>query len=205
MRSMWFLTPEMALAAGETRSLLGPDAPGAAPPELTVRAVAAGAAVGALLCASNMYFGLQTGWVTMGSLQSALLGFGLFRAATSATTASPLTPRENVILQTTAVSTATLPLAGGFVGILPALGMLEVTPIEWSNRAEQDSSGPVEWSNRSGTMIGATNDAQGCLADQQSSRSERSSGTHEDAAKESSRSLRHHSARIPRHTRIRSC
>lgn len=41
---------------------------------LTFRAVAAGLAVGAVLCFSNMYFGLQTGWVTMGSLQSAILG-----------------------------------------------------------------------------------------------------------------------------------
>jgi uncharacterized oligopeptide transporter (OPT) family protein len=36
---------------------------------LTVRAVAAGLVVGAVLCFSNTYFGLQTGWVTMGSLQ----------------------------------------------------------------------------------------------------------------------------------------
>lgn len=43
-------------------------------PALTVRALAAGLGVGAVLCFSNMYFGLQTGWVTMGSLQSAILG-----------------------------------------------------------------------------------------------------------------------------------
>jgi hypothetical protein len=36
---------------------------------LTVRAIAAGLLVGAVLCFSNTYFGLQTGWVTMGSLQ----------------------------------------------------------------------------------------------------------------------------------------
>lgn len=41
----------------------------AAGPVLTVRAVAAGLLVGAVLCFSNTYFGLQTGWVTMGSLQ----------------------------------------------------------------------------------------------------------------------------------------
>lgn len=38
-------------------------------PVLTVRALAAGLLVGAVLCFSNTYFGLQTGWVTMGSLQ----------------------------------------------------------------------------------------------------------------------------------------
>lgn len=38
-------------------------------PVLTVRALVAGLLVGAVLCFSNTYFGLQTGWVTMGSLQ----------------------------------------------------------------------------------------------------------------------------------------
>ena len=37
--------------------------------QLTFRALAVGLAVGTLLCFSNTYFGLQTGWVTMGSLQ----------------------------------------------------------------------------------------------------------------------------------------
>ena len=38
-------------------------------PQLTFRAVGTGLLVGSLLCCSNTYFGLQTGWVTMGSLQ----------------------------------------------------------------------------------------------------------------------------------------
>ena len=42
--------------------------------QLTFRAVAAGLLVGSLLCCSNTYFGLQTGWVTMGSLQVRLEG-----------------------------------------------------------------------------------------------------------------------------------
>ena len=33
--------------------------------ELTLRAVLGGIMVGGILCFSNMYFGLQTGWVTM--------------------------------------------------------------------------------------------------------------------------------------------
>ena len=40
-----------------------------AAPQLPLRAVGAGLFVGSLLCCSNTYFGLQTGWVTMGSLQ----------------------------------------------------------------------------------------------------------------------------------------
>ena len=33
--------------------------------ELTLRALLGGIVVGGILCFSNMYFGLQTGWVTM--------------------------------------------------------------------------------------------------------------------------------------------
>lgn len=103
-------------------------------PELTARAVAGGILVGGLMCFSNMYFGLQTGWVTMGSLQSALLGFGGFKLL-EPYLSEPFTAAENVVLQTTAVATATMPLAGGFVGIIPALRILP---------AEQ--GGPVELS-----------------------------------------------------------
>jgi len=69
-----------------------------------------------------MYFGLQTGWVTMGSLQSSLLGFAIFKVLLRDQTFGPI---ENVLLQTAAVATATMPLAGGFVGIIPALKMMK--------------------------------------------------------------------------------
>ena len=58
----------------------------------------------------------------MGSLQSALLGFGICRLAKI----KPFDSSHHVILQTTAVAAATLPLAGGFVSIIPALEMLDV-------------------------------------------------------------------------------
>lgn len=78
------------------------------------------------------------------SLQSALIGFLLSRLLRK-----PMSPQENVVLQTTAVATGTvssmpiptltayatanhtciaymqMPLAAGFVGILPALGLLD--------------------------------------------------------------------------------
>lgn len=53
------------------------------------------------------------------SLQSALLGYLL-----SLLFRSPISPQENVVLQTTAVATGTMPLAAGFVGIIPALSLL---------------------------------------------------------------------------------
>lgn len=42
-----------------------------------------GLTVGTVLCFSNMYFGLQTGWVTMGALQSTLLGYGIHKLIVS--------------------------------------------------------------------------------------------------------------------------
>merc|ERR1711965_485968 len=89
-------------------------------PQLSGRAVAVGLAVGTVLCFTNMYFGLQTGWVTMGSIQSAVVGFAVFRFCWPRG-GTPFGPHENVVVQSIAVATATMPLAGGFVGIVPAL------------------------------------------------------------------------------------
>ena len=66
------------------------------------------------------------------SLQSALIGFLLSRAL-----ASSITPQENVVVQTTAVATGTMALAAGFVGIIPALGLLNIA---------QDGTEPIHLS-----------------------------------------------------------
>eukprot|EP00803_Ostreobium_quekettii_P003250 evm.model.scf_709EXC.8 EVM.evm.TU.scf_709EXC.8 scf_709EXC:60379-67519(-) len=63
----------------------------------------------------------------MGSLQSAVLGFGAFKALQKCGLGRGFSMAENVILQTTAVATATMPLTAGYVGIIPALGMLTPT------------------------------------------------------------------------------
>jgi len=91
--------------------------------QITTRSILAGIVVGGLMCFSNMYFGLQSGWVTMGSLQSTLLGFLFFKMLEKRLSVK-FNQYENVLLQTIAVATATMPLAGGFVGIIPALKVL---------------------------------------------------------------------------------
>jgi uncharacterized oligopeptide transporter (OPT) family protein len=63
------------------------------------------------------------------SIQSALIGFLISRMLKT-----PLTPQEIIVVQTTAVATGTMPLAAGFVGILPALGLLS---------EEQDGTPPI--------------------------------------------------------------
>ncbi len=39
----------------------------------------AGLLIGCLLAFTNLYLGLQSGWISIMSLQSSLLGFALFR------------------------------------------------------------------------------------------------------------------------------
>jgi uncharacterized oligopeptide transporter (OPT) family protein len=63
------------------------------------------------------------------SLQSALIGFLLSRLLPHSS------PQTTVIIQTTAVATGTMPLAAGFVGIIPALSLI--------NEA-QDGRPPIE-------------------------------------------------------------
>jgi len=65
------------------------------------------------------------------SIQSALIGRLL-----GALFKHPFSAEETVVLQTTAVATGTMPLAAGFVGIIPALNLL--------NEAN-DGSGPVRF------------------------------------------------------------
>ncbi|KAM9969003.1 hypothetical protein ACTFIW_000410 [Dictyostelium discoideum] len=91
--------------------------------QFTFRSVFVGLIIGGMLCFSNMYYGLQSGFITMGSLQSTLLGFLFFKVFAKHFQIR-FNQFENVLLQTVAVATATMPLAGGFVGIIPALKML---------------------------------------------------------------------------------
>ena len=105
------------------------------PRHLTLRGLAAGLAVGLIICCSNMYFGLQTGFVSTMSLPSSLLGFGIFKAL-SRHLSFPFSPVENVLVQTVAGSMAIAPLGSGFVGVLPAMNYLlnpdELGPINLS-------------------------------------------------------------------------
>lgn len=59
----------------------------------------------------------------MGSLQSTLLGFLVFKVLQTiyekyGIKYTPFSPLENVVLQSTAVATATMPLAGGMLSYL---------------------------------------------------------------------------------------
>ena len=86
----------------------------------TVRGVIVGLAIGVIICFSNMYFGLQTGWVSGMAMPAALIGFGFFKTVARCID-YPFTPVENVLVQTVAGALGTMPLGCGFVGVMPAL------------------------------------------------------------------------------------
>ena len=98
----------------------------------TPRAIFVGLLVGLVICFSNMYFGLQTGWVSTMTMPASLLGFGIFRLLAKHLD-GPFSPVENVLVQTVAGSMAIMPLGCGFVGVLPALAYL----------LREDEMGPV--------------------------------------------------------------
>ncbi|KAF2749294.1 oligopeptide transporter-like protein [Sporormia fimetaria CBS 119925] len=93
------------------------------PQNFTVRGVLVGLLIGIVICFSNMYFGLQTGWVSSMAMPSALIGFAYFKTVSRALS-YPFTPVENVLVQSVAGSVGTMPLGCGFVGVIPALNYL---------------------------------------------------------------------------------
>lgn len=94
-----------------------------------------GTAIGIIICFSNTYFGLQTGWVSGMAMPASLIGFAIFRAL-SPYLVLPFTPVENVLVQTVAGAVGTMPLGLGFVGVMPSLQFLlkesEGAPIDLS-------------------------------------------------------------------------
>jgi uncharacterized oligopeptide transporter (OPT) family protein len=89
----------------------------------TTRGILVGLGVGLIICFSNMYFGLQTGWISSMSMPSSLIGFAFFKTL-SKHLDLPFTPVENVLVQTVAGSMGTMPLGCGFVGVMPALNYM---------------------------------------------------------------------------------
>ncbi|KAI9675061.1 MAG: hypothetical protein M1817_001467 [Caeruleum heppii] len=97
---------------------------------LRTRSVVIGLICGALVNASNVYLGLKTGWTFTANLFGAILGFAVIRffsvtfAENFPILGGKFGPKENNIIQTTAVS------AGGlssiFVSAIPALYQLKL-------------------------------------------------------------------------------
>jgi len=93
-------------------------------PQLTVRAVAFGMLIGVLMCLSNLYVFLKTGWSMGVTITAAILAFATFRILSATRlTRTPLSALENNVL-TTVSSGAGYMTGGGNMAAFGALMMI---------------------------------------------------------------------------------
>lgn len=97
--------------------------------ELSIRALATGMLLGALLTPSNVYSGLKIGWSFNMSIIALLIGFGLWRAVERLGYKKKWTALESNINQTTASSAASI-ISGGLVAPIPAYTILSGNSID---------------------------------------------------------------------------
>ncbi|MEE2960659.1 MAG: OPT family oligopeptide transporter [Myxococcota bacterium] len=97
--------------------------------QLTARAVITGTAMGAVVSAMNIYFGLRTGWSIGGSLIAAILSFAFFQVVKPK---NKFTPLETNIAQTSGSAAGSMTSTAGLLACIPAMTMLgyELTTLE---------------------------------------------------------------------------
>src|SRR5688572_5395204 len=101
--------------------------------QLTPRAVVAGMFLGAVMCLSNLYVVLKTGWSLGVTVTACILGFGLFRGLRSLGLArTPFTLLENSAVGSVAASAGYM-TGGGNMAAVPALLLLTgMRPEPWA-------------------------------------------------------------------------
>ncbi|AEO69806.1 858e2628-2234-4ac8-b6d4-9dfb78f5fb95 [Thermothielavioides terrestris] len=96
---------------------------------LTIRAVVVGCVLGSLVCASNLYLGLKTGFTFSANMFGAIFGYGILKLLEKSGGKLPIIgglfgPQENSIVQ--AAATGAGGTAGIFVAGIPAMYQLGV-------------------------------------------------------------------------------
>jgi putative OPT family oligopeptide transporter len=99
-------------------------------PQLTVRAVLTGVALGGLLSLCNVYSGLKIGWSSNMSITAALLSFAFWEGMRRAGRTRPWTLLENTVNQTAASSGASIS-SSGLVAAIPALAVMSGGNLTW--------------------------------------------------------------------------
>ena len=102
----------------------------AAPPELTVRAILTGMALGAVLTPCNVYSGLKIGWAFNMSVAAGLLAFAVWKTGERAWGSRHWGLLENNINQTAASSAAAI-ISSGLAAPIPALALLTGKELPW--------------------------------------------------------------------------
>ena len=109
-------------------------------PQLTLRAVLMGSALGFLLAFTNLYIGLKTGWGLGVAITACILSYAIWTGLEKAGVAkTPMTILENNCMQS-AASSAGYATGGTMVSAIAALLMLSATP---DNPAGQHLPWPV--------------------------------------------------------------
>jgi len=101
-----------------------------AAPELTIRAVLTGMAIGAVLTPCNVYSGLKIGWSFNMSVAAGLIAYALWNTLARTGSARPLDLKENNINQTAASSAASI-VSSGLAAPIPALTLLTGQELAW--------------------------------------------------------------------------
>jgi putative OPT family oligopeptide transporter len=101
-----------------------------AAPELTIRAVLTGMAIGAMLTPCNVYSGLKIGWSFNMSVAAGLIAYALWNTLARTGSARALDLKENNINQTAASSAASI-VSSGLAAPIPALTLLTGQELAW--------------------------------------------------------------------------
>ncbi len=96
--------------------------------QATVRAVAMGMVLGAVMCLSNVYVGLKAGWSMGVAITSCILAYAIFQTLTKMFRLEPFTILENNAMQSAASAAGSMTSAG-IVNAIPALMMLNPSAV----------------------------------------------------------------------------
>ncbi len=99
-------------------------------PQLTFRSGITGALLGMVLCLTNLYIGIRTGWTLGVGITAVVASFGVFKLLSKMNIASDMTILENNAMQSIAASAGyvTSPLVSAIAAYMMATGVI---PPQW--------------------------------------------------------------------------
>lgn len=115
----------------ETEPLLYQRPPSDGSLKTSLFSVLIGSVMGALVCLTNIHFGMQTGYVNIMQMQFALVGFTVLNVL-SKHMRLPFGRRDNILFQTVSSAIGAMPAAAGLLGVIPAPEYLIDRPIHLS-------------------------------------------------------------------------